>query len=455
MKDKQQIYLTLLHIGIGSLIAYHPPLSKIYLLLIVLIGFYIVVKNKNENNEILYVIAYIAGSEVFFRTTHGNLIHEFGKYSMLFFTFLGFYYNGFPNIKNPYWIYLLLLLPSVLLSLMYLDGDLRRKISFEILGPVCMGVLALYTYRRKISIKEINTILSLIALPILSSCVYLLLKYPHTIYNVNPNNSNFYFSGNYGPNQMATALGLGVFIYLLKIITESDSKKIFYLNAIIFCVIFYRGLLTFSRGGIATGVIVVLTLFLSIYISRNEFYKLKIKLGLLLIILTSIFTLTAYQTENSLFNRYANIEIFDSTDRAKTRGRYIQVESDIKNFTENPILGVGVGKGKEIRKREYNIDLRTHTEITRLLSEHGVLGLFCLLILIFYPLQLYYNNLQNFYLLPFFIFWLFTINHSATRTIAPLFLYALSLLQINVENEESPSPDGSKLPCSADSRNSY
>lgn len=437
MKEKQQIYLTLLHIAIGSLIAFHPPLSKIYLFLIVLVGFYIVVRNKNRNNEILYVIAYIAGSEVILRATTANMLYEFGKYAMLFFTLLGFYYNGLPKIKNPYLIYLLLLLPSVFMSLMYLDGDLRRKISSEILGPACMGILALYTYRRKISVKEIHIILSVIGLPIFASCVYLILKYSHNIYTVEPNLSNFYFSGNYGPNQMATVLGLGVFIYLLKIIIESGNKKIFYLNIIIFCLIFYRGLLTFSRGGITTGIIVVLTLFLSIYISRKEFYKLKRKFALLFFILLSIFTLTAYQTENSLFKRYSNIELLDSSDIVKTRGRYIQVESDIKNFTENPIFGIGVGKGKEIRKQKYDKDLRTHTEITRLLSEHGILGLFCLLILIFYPLQLYYNNLRNFYLLPFFVFWLFTINHSATRTIAPLFLYALSLLYIKVENEEN------------------
>ena len=87
MSDKQQINLTILHIVIGSLIAFHPPLSKIYSLLIVLMGFYIVVKNKNKNNEILYVIAYIAGSEVFFRATNGTGIHEFGKYSIVLFTF--------------------------------------------------------------------------------------------------------------------------------------------------------------------------------------------------------------------------------------------------------------------------------------------------------------------------------------------------------------------------------
>jgi hypothetical protein len=439
MKERLQINLTLFHIAIGSLMAFYSPLSKIYMLLIPLIGFYIVVKSKNKNNEILYVIAYIAGSEVFFRTTNVNTFYEAGKYLMLFFTFLGFFYDGFPKVKNPYWVYLLLLLPAVFVSFMYLNGDFRRKISFEILGPICMGFLALYNYKRKISAKEINAILTLIALPILACCVFLILKYSQHAYNVSSNRSNFYFSGEFAPNQMATVLGLGVFIYLLKIITESDNKKMFYPNIIVFCLIFYRGLLTFSRGGIATGVIVILVLLLSIYISRVGYFKVKRKIGLLLFVLTSIFILTAYQTENSLFKRYSNFEILDSGNIIKTRGRYIQIESDIKNFRENPLLGIGVGKGKEVRNSEYNRNVSTHSEITRLLSEHGVLGLCALLILLFYPLRLYFNDLRNFYLLPFLIFWLLTINHSATRIIAPLFLYTLTLLQIKMDKKEMQS----------------
>lgn len=437
MNEKQQINLTLLHIGIGSLIAFYPSLAKIYLFLIVLTGFYFVVKNKNKNNEVLYIIAYIAGSEVFLRATTENMLYEFGKYSMLFFVLMGFFYDGFPKSKNPYWIYLLLLLPAVFVSLPYIDGDIRRKISFELLGPVCLGVVALYTYKKEISVVQIKFLLTLLALPVFASCVYLIVGYSNNIYGVNSFSSNFYYSGGFGPNQMATALGLGAFIYLLKAITESDSQRIFYLNVIIFCLISYRGLLTFSRGGTATAAIVALSLLVSIYISRKGIYQLKRKFGLLALMLTSIFILTAYQTDNSLFKRYIKSEIFNYSDKIKKRGRYMQVRSDIQNFTENPLLGVGVGKGMEIRNRTYQQELRTHTEITRLLSEHGVLGLFCLLILIFYPLQLYFKDFRNFYLLPFFIFWLFTINHSATRIIAPLFIYSLTLLKIKSEEEES------------------
>jgi len=65
-----------------------------------------------------------------------------------------------------------------------------------------------------------------------------------------------------------------------------------------------------------------------------------------------------------------------------------------------------------------------------MLSEHGFFGIILIIILFFFPLKLYFNDLDNIYILPFFIFWLFTINHSATRIAAPSFIYALALLKI-------------------------
>jgi hypothetical protein len=436
MQQRNYIKLTLLHVGIGLLLAFYPPLSKIYGILIVLTGIYFVVKNQNKNNEVLYVIAYIAGSEVFLRTTFGNPVHEFGKYLMLFFTVLGFVYSGLPKFRNPYWIYLLLLLPAVFLSFLYINDDLRRKISFELLGPICMGILALYNYKRAITSIEIKRILNFLAFPILAYCVFLTLRYSHNFVQVDAYRSNFYFSGEYAPNQMATVLGLGLFIYLFKIVTESDNRKVLVANIIIFCLLSYRGLLTFSRGGIVTALIVVLVFLLSMYISRKGYYKAKRKAALLLFAVTSIFILTAYQTENSLLARYTDMEVFHRFNDIKKRGRYIQIRSDIKNFAENPVLGIGAGKGKEIRKNEYGKNVSTHSELTRMISEHGIFGIFALLILFFYPLQLYFKDLRNYYFLPFFMFWLLTINHSATRIIAPLFLYTLTLLQVKFEKEE-------------------
>ena len=95
-------------------------------------------------------------------------------------------------------------------------------------------------------------------------------------------------------------------------------------------------------------------------------------------------------------------------------------------------MGVGVGKGVEIRKVQTGIFIVSHDEITRMLAEHGTLGILGLLILILTPLALYFDNKFNLYLFCFLAFWFLTINHAAMRTAVPAFVYSLSILQVQM-----------------------
>ena len=104
MKDKYYILLILLHILLGILIFSFPFVSMIYAFLIPLVGLYYVIKNKNRNNEVLYVAAYIVGSEVFLRMTNGLFFYETGKYEVIIFVLLGFFYSGFSKNALPMWI---------------------------------------------------------------------------------------------------------------------------------------------------------------------------------------------------------------------------------------------------------------------------------------------------------------------------------------------------------------
>ncbi len=104
--------------------------------------------------------------------------------------------------------------------------------------------------------------------------------------------------------------------------------------------------------------------------------------------------------------------------------------AELQMFLDNPIFGVGVGRNKEIREKETGIVAASHNEITRMLAEHGSLGLIDLMILFFTPLFLFVNNRQNLLALSFVAFWLLTINHAAMRLAAPAFVYALSLLKV-------------------------
>ncbi|MES2574294.1 MAG: O-antigen ligase family protein [Bacteroidota bacterium] len=436
MKKNEILYLNLilLHVVIGFLVFLFPFFSKIYGYSIFVLGFYFVIKNQNKNNEALMAAAYVVGSEVFLRMTHGNPLYEISKYGVMFFVFIGMYFSGLSKNATPYWLFLLLLVPSVVLSTFVLDfeTDIKNAIAFNISGPVCLGVSSLYTFRRKISLSQINSILLCMGLPIVTCMVYLTFYTPNIKDVITSTQSNFETSGGFGPNQVATILGLGMFIFFSRIILESKTKYMVIINLIIALNISYRGIVTFSRGGMITGLLMILLLVFFLYFKSN--FDGRVKLNYLIVLLSItmvlIWVYTSFQTGGLIDKRYANKDAAGRVKESKFTGREDLAKEEIDIFLNNPIFGVGAGKGAEIRKAKTGGDVLSHDEITRMLAEHGSLGVIGLLILFFTPLFLYIENKFNMYLLCFVVFWFLTINHAAMRTAAPAFVYSLSLLNV-------------------------
>ena len=435
-EDQFYLYLILLHVVIGALGFFLPFTTKIYGYSIFIFGVYYIIKTQNRNNEALVVAAYVVGSEVFLRMTGGNPLYEISKYGVMVFILLGMYYSGFSKGAAPYWIFLLLLVPSVVISTFALnfDTDIRKAIAFNISGPVCLGLASLYTFRRKISLTEMNQILFSMGLPILSCMVYLTLYTPNVRDVVTSTQSNFETSGGYGPNQVATVLGLGMFIFFSRIILDSRTKFQIAINLIIALNITYRGMLTFSRGGMITGFLMIVLLLVFLYFKSNFGGRVKLNYIIVLLVLAifATWTYTSFQTGGLIDKRYANQDAAGRVKESQFTGREDVAKDEINTFLKNPIFGVGVGKGAEIRKDETGITVLSHDEITRMLAEHGFLGILALLILFFTPLVLYLENKFNMFLLCFVAFWFLTINHAAMRTAAPAFVYSLSLLNIQL-----------------------
>jgi O-antigen ligase len=411
-----------------------PFISKIYGYSIFIIGVYYVIKKENKNNEALIAAAYVVGGEVFLRMTDGNPLYEVTKYGVIVFILIGMYYNGFSKGALPYWFFLLLLVPSVVLSTLVLstDANIRKTIAFNISGPVCLGISSLYTYRRKISLDQMNSIILSMGLPIITCAVYLIFYTPNVQDVVTSTQSNFETSGGFGPNQVATILGLGMFIFFSRIILESKTKFSLILNFSIAVIIAYRGIITFSRGGMVTGILMIILLLLFLYYKSNGNGRVKLNFVLALIVtaLSVVWLYTSVQTGGLINKRYANQDAAGRAKESQLTGREDVARSELGMFLDNPILGVGVGKGAEIRLEDTGNSVVSHDEITRMLAEHGSLGVLGLLILFFTPLLLYLDNKFNMYLLCFLAFWFFTINHAAMRTAAPAFVYSLSLLHV-------------------------
>lgn len=442
-EDIAYFQIILFHAVLGLVIYLFPFVAKIYGYAIFIGGVYYVIKTQNKKNEALMVAAYVVGSEVFLRMTGGNPLYEIAKYGVMVFVFLGMYFSGFSKSATPYWIFLLLLVPSIVLTTFVLnfETNLKNSIAFNISGPVCLGVASIYTYRKKISLNEMNTIILSMGLPIVSCMVYLTFYTPRLQDVVTSTQSNFETSGGFGPNQVATVFGLGMFVFFSRTILESRTKFMLVVNLLLAIAMSYRGIVTFSRGGMITGFLMILLLLFFLYSKSNNAGKVKLNYVMALITMALVTTwgYTSFQTGGLIDKRYANQDARGREKESKFTGREDLALNEINSFLNNPVFGVGVGKGVEVRKAETGDGTLSHDEITRMLAEHGSLGIMALLILIFTPLVLYIENKFNMFLLCFVAFWFLTINHTAMRTAAPAFVYSLSLLNVYFENKNRPA----------------
>ena len=438
MKKEDQIYfyLILFHAIIGTLGYLLPFTTKIYGYSIFIFGIYYIIKSQNKNNEALIAAAYVVGSEVFLRMTGGNPLYEISKYGVMTFIVIGMFFSGFSKGSLPYWFFLLLLVPSIIISTTSLnfDTNIRKAIAFNISGPVCLALTSLYTCRRRITLDEMNKILLSMGLPIITCVVYLTLYTPMLQDVITSTESNFQTSGGFGPNQVATILGLGSFIFFSRLLLESKTNFQIVVNLILALTITYRGMLTFSRGGVITGFAMIVVLVGYLYFKSNHFGKIKMNYIIVLLALSMIatWTYTSFQTGGLIDKRYSNQDAIGRVKKSQFTGREQVAENEISMFLENPIFGVGVGKGREAREEEIGIKVASHNELTRMLAEHGTFGIIGLSILFFMPLILYFENKFTLFLICFTLFWFLTINHAAMRMAAPAFVYALSLLNVHL-----------------------
>jgi hypothetical protein len=186
-----------------------------------------------------------------------------------------------------------------------------------------------------------------------------------------------------------------------------------------FVLLTVQSAVTFSRGGIYMefGAAAIATY----YLFRRKF--LRAKLLLLAIFLTF---LTAYFIVPTLDSFTRGRFSMRFTDTNPTR-RDTLVMDDVKTFFENPLFGVGPGRAREFRS--IGQPLLSHTEYSRLLSEHGVFGLVSLILLV---VMMYDNwrtiGQRGFSQLAVMGWGLLFFAVLATRIALPCFFAALSFM---------------------------
>ena len=324
---------------------------------------------RRHLHRVAYVGAYIAGAEVLWRMK-GAVFYEFGKYATaaIFITAMlrSRRFKG-PGLAT---LYLLLLLPSVML-VNFDDLTVARKdISFHMSGHLALIASAWFFSQLKLTPEHTYRMFLAVIGPTVGLAAVTLFS---TVTNPNivfTGESNLETSGGFGPNQVSGALGFGVLMAFLYIMSGRESLKIRALMFGAMVLMAVQSALTFSRGGLynAAGGIALA----SFCLVKDPRSRIKV------VVFAALFLLTANYIiwpRLDAFTGGALSARFQNTD---TTGRGDIVALDLRSWAENPILGVGPGQ------REGTM---AHTEFTRLVAEHGTLGAAAILLLLMMMVQ--------------------------------------------------------------------
>lgn len=440
--EKSYLKLLLLHVVIGGLLLMYRPLGKVYF--VIVLGYFLwkilSSKPREQTMNVLLGCAYLTGAEVLFRMTKGSLAYEASKYLVILFMSIGIFYKGISGKAYPYFICLILLIPSVFVAsvTLRLGANFRNSVVFVLSGPVCLCIAALFCMDRKVSFKQLMDLLIYMLLPLVSTTVYLFLYNPSIKDALSGTASNSAASGGFGPNQVSTILGLGMFIMVVRLFLRSPSflSKLF--NLALLGAMSFRAIVTFSRGGIFAAIIVIGAFLWSLFFRASSRHKTQITGSLVLLVLGASMTwvISSTQTMGLIDKRYANEDALGREKGDISTGRLDLFVDALDGFLERPFIGVGASRVKDMRAERTGVDLPSHNEVGRLLAEHGLLGIIILLLLIFTPIIYYSHHKKNVFFYAFLCFWFATINHSGMRIAAPSFIYALTLL--NIKNEKRP-----------------
>ena len=369
--------------------------------------------------------AYIAGAEILWRMTGTGLFWEFGKYSATLILLLVF--MRLPARRTTYWgalLYMALLVPSALITLQEVGPTLARDaISFNLSGPFSLAVAALLF--SSIQAAEIDLELVVFALlaptlGVLAVCTYATLTAGAIRFYAE---SNYVTSGGFGPNQVSALLGMGAVLSILLALQSAQAwRRAAFVGLTLWFLV--QGVLTFSRGGVLNAVICIG--FLLIHLVRQP--RVRVMALAVLVLFTFLGAAVIFPRLNA-YTGGALQERYSSTSGGV---RQTLMEEELALWKENPVLGVGPGMSKYYRASLLGMEVASHTEFTRLLSEHGTFGLLSLLVLVAVAGLAYLrapSALEKAWVSALSGWTFIEMSHSAMRIMAISFLFGLAMIQ--------------------------
>lgn len=414
-------FLVIVHVGIALVAENVSFLSTLHALIVFVLSLWTVLTSKDIKKVVPYA-AYMMGAEVFWRMTSANIFSEFGKYAISLMFMIGLLkQKRAKNIGLPL-LFFLLLIPSIFLTIdaYGLSERTRQLISFNLSGILAASMCMMFFKQIKADPDLMKQIVWSAVLPIISIftvAAYSTITATEIYYG---SESIFITSGGFGPNQVSAVLGLGALLLIMLTIQSAKASGRF-LSLGLSLALITQSFLTFSRGGVYNLAVSLSAALLILLSKPSKFTK---SLFLVFIVLAGIgffiFPKLEQVTGGALSTRFTDL---DPTNREEL------VAADIRIFIQNPLFGVGPGVASYMRGKPFYV--AAHTEYTRILAEHGALGIVALLILIIIMLRGFLQApdvSSKAWMVSFAAWALFEMTHAAMRMVAIPFMLGLALI---------------------------
>ena len=414
----------IVHIPLGLAMRAYPVASTFHALFVLALGLSWAVAGHEE--RLAAWGGYVAVSDVLWRMTGASIPWEFAKYALVLVFTVSILRSGRLRAPALPFVYIGLLIPSSLLAVWTLGPRLGLNgIRFNLSGPVALAVGVWFFSRMRLSASECAAGLVGLIGPIISvGSIAVSGMYSAETVEFR-SGSNLAASGGYGPNQVSAILGLGVMVSLLLLMMVRGRV---WLSAVLISIMFglaSQSALTFSRGGLytaAAGAVAAMP-----FLLRERGARRRLVISGPIILAVSVFVviprLVAF-TGGAVQTRFEDTGV---------TGRDVIMKADLTIWGENPVLGVGPGLGLASRLTVLGVAPAAHTEWTRLLAEHGLLGFgaaICLVAMGLRPVASARSPLEKAVAAAFVVWAFFYMFHAGMRLAAPSFAVGLAQCRI-------------------------
>lgn len=428
----------LAHIPLALLMRQSSYVALVHYFLSLTIGL-LVVLQRHGTERVMYVAAYITGSEVLWRMARLGLFWEIGKYTVVLLLLTSIYRSGRARIPLLPTLYFALLLPSAV-PVFVEEGisGARKGLSANLSGPLSLMVCVWFFSRLRVTREELDRLLLSLLGPIVAVSMFALFGITSAEKISFGTESNWQTSGGFGPNQVSSILGLGMVIALFYALNDKLPKYWQILMIGMSVLFLAQSALTFSRSGLYNGLGSLVIAF--VFLIRDPRKRLEFMFSLVIALVLTVWLVYP------MLNDFTGGKLEERFSETQTSNRTDIAAADLELFSQHLLLGVGPGQAKH--ERNFREESAAHTEFSRMLGEHGVFGLASLsLMLAMGGIAIWRAPTPSSRAMAAvsLSFALIYMTHAAMRTLIPGFMFGLAFLTLREpETSSTKSGNGSR-----------